>query len=269
MKIKRTSITASKRDELLQRKADYEADFNYRKAKYDEQYANFQKMQESESNRLAKAIKDAIGNTTLDISVDVHQDFTRNKYTAYISDEHDQFNTSKALSWSYSVSLDSDGNVVRETSSWSGLNATTIENIENLKEIVRVLESLNRVDWKTLMSEITPPKYKDYVTAIEPRHNVRPDFMQELYEIDLDDMVGTSKGIVCWNSKYGGDDGLVYRFITKATPTSYRVFDVPKDDADSGMTYDEMRDEYSANSRTIRKSTMLRDILDPETIKSF
>lgn len=268
MKIKSTAITASRRDELLQRKADYEADFNYRKARYDEQYANFQKMKESESNRLAKAIKDSIGDTTLDIDIDVTNNFN-NGYKVQISDENDMFNDSKALSWSYSVRLDKDNNVVKETSSWSGLKATTIENLENLKEIVRVLERLNKIDWQELMSTIRPPKYEDYVTAIEPRHNVRPDFMQELYEIDLDDMVGTSKGIVCWNSKYGGDDGLVYRFITKATPTSYRVFDVPKDDADSGMTYDEMRDEYSANSRTIRKATMLRDILDPETIKSF
>lgn len=266
MKIKRTAIIASKRDEILQRKADWEADYNTRKTKYEDQYKKFRVADKYESDRLAKAVKDAIGNTTLDIDIDVSNNFD-NGYRVNISDEDDKFNPSKALSWNYKASLDSKGDVVKETSSWSGLNATTIENIENLKEIVRVLERLNRVDWQELMSTIRPPEYADYVTDKNPRYEDHPDFDSELREADLEDMVGTSKGIVCEDSRYFS--GLVYRFITKVNPSSYRVFDVPQYYADKGMTYDEILDKYSQDSYIIQKAKMLRSIHSPEITKEF
>lgn len=266
MKIKRTSVTASKRDEILQRKADWEADYNTRKASYDDQYRKFRTADQSESDRLAEAVKDAIGDTTLDIDIDVTNNFN-NGYKVQISDENDMFNDSKALSWSYSVRLDKDNNVVKETSSWSGLKATTIENLENLKEIVRVLERLNKIDWQSLISTIRPPEYTDYVTVKDPRYEDRPDFDSELREADLEDMVGTSTGIVCEDSKYYR--GLVYRFITKVNPSSYRVFDVPQYYADKGMTYDEILDKYSSYSYVIQKAKMLRSIHNPEITKEF
>lgn len=266
MKIKRTAITASKRDEILQRKADWEADYNTRKTAYDDQYRKFRTADQSESDRLAEAVKDAIGDTTLDIDIDVTNNFN-NGYKVQISDENDMFNDSKALSWSYSARLDKDNNVVKETSSWSGLNATTIENLENLKEIVRVLERLNKIDWQELISTIRPPEYTDYVTVRDPRYEDRPDFDSELREADLEDMVGTSTGIVCEDSKYYR--GLVYRFITKVNPSSYRVFDVPQYYADNGMTYDEILDKYSSYSYVIQKAKMLRSIHNPEITKEF
>ena len=266
MKIKRTSVTASKRDEILQRKADWEADYNTRKASYDDQYRKFRTADRSESERLAEAVKDAIGDTTLDIDIDVTSGFY-NGYKVNVSDENDKFNDSKALSWSYSVRLDKDNNVVKETSSWSGLKATTIENLENLKEIVGVLERLNKIDWQELISTIRPPEYTDYVTVRDPRYEDRPDFDSELREAGLEDMVGTSTGIVCEDSKYYR--GLVYRFITKVNPSSYRVFDVPQYYADKGMTYDEILDKYSSDSYVIQKAKMLRSIHNPEITKEF
>ena len=263
MKIKRTAVTASKRDEILQRKADWEADYKARKSRYDEQYGNFRKALQSESDRLTKAVEDAIGNTTLDLDIKVSDNFG-DGFRVYIEDKYDE---SKALSWNYDVRLDAHGDVVKETSSWSGLKATTVENIENLKEIVRVLESLNRVDWESLMSTIRPPEYTDYVTDRDPRYEDHPDFDSELREADIDDMVGTSTGIVCEDSKYF--NGLVYRFITKVNPSSYRVFDVPQYYADKGMTYDEIMNEYSQNSYIIQKAKMLRSIHSPEITKEF
>lgn len=267
MKIKRTAVTASKRDEILQRKADWEAEYNTRKSRYEDQYMKFRTADKSESDRLSKAVKDAIGDTTLDLDIDVSSNFGGNGYKVNISDENDKFNESKALSWSYSARLDTDNNVVKETSSWSGLNATTVENLENLKEIVRVLEKLNNIDWQQLMSTIRPPKYTDYVTDRNPMYEDHPDFDAELREADLDNMVGTSIGIVCEDSKYYR--GLVYRFITKINPSSYRVFDVPQYYADKGMTYDEILDKYSADSYVIQKAKMLRSIHEPEITKEF
>lgn len=266
MKIKRTSVTASKRDEILQRKSDWEAEYNARKSSYDDQYKKYLTADKSESDRLAKAVKDAIGNTTLDIDIDVSNNLVSG-YNVRVSDENDMFDDSKALSWTYSARLDKDNNVVKETSSWSGLKATTAEDIENLKEIVKVLEKLNNIDWQELMSTIRPPEYTDYVTDRDPMYEDHPDFDAELREADLDDMVGTSIGIVCEDSKYYR--GLVYRFITKINPSSYRVFDVPQYYADKGMTYDEILDKYSAYSYVIQKAKMLRSIHEPEITKEF
>ena len=163
-------ITCTKRDDILKRKSEYEADRSSRQSKYDAQYRTYLEEDGRREEKIRNDVIGAIGETSLDLTVDVSGRF-EHKYEIRVSDEDDKFNEDKALSWDWKVYLDKNGDVKKESSSWSGMNAVTAKNLSNLKEIVRVLEILNNIDFKMLLEEIRPPKYQDYVT--EKKSKVR------------------------------------------------------------------------------------------------
>lgn len=58
---------------------------------------------------------------------------------------------STSLRWNYRATLMSDGELKKETGSWSGLSACTAEQINHLKQSVEALEDLNSIDWESLL----------------------------------------------------------------------------------------------------------------------
>lgn len=183
-------ITCNRRDDILKRKQEYESDRAKRQAKYDEEYKAWRDEEHGRGQSLEKAVIRAIGSTTLDLTIDVGRSFGTG-YRIRISDEDNKFDGDKALSWAWEVSLDKNGDVKKESSSWSGMNAVTANNINNLKEIVRVLEILNKIDFKTMLNRVTPPNPDDYITLRNPQYETAPSFDKELMEVDVEDCIGT------------------------------------------------------------------------------
>lgn len=263
-------IYASRRDDILKRKADYEADFAKRKAQYDDQYDRYRNEVDIRADQLAEEVKHAIPKTSLDIQVSVRQNFSFRDEPGYeiiISDEIDKFNPDKPLSWTWRVKLDGDGNIAKESSSWSGLQATTDIHIEKLKEIVEVLQALNRIDWQVVLNRITPPKYGDYVTMRDPSYDRdKPNFDQELLEADIEDIIGTNKGILSYGSKYYR--GEVYRVIVKQTPAQFTVYDVPATQVESDGAVKQGLHHWNT-PYTIRKTTFYNDVVKPVKIQEL
>ena len=137
-------ITCNRRDDILKRKQEYESDRAKRQAKYDEEYRAYKEEEYDRRRSLQEAVIRAIGSTTLNLEIAVGPRLDGG-YGVHVSDEDDKFNDDKALSWDWRVSLDTNGYVKKESSSWSGLNAVSAANLRNLKEIVRVLEILNNI----------------------------------------------------------------------------------------------------------------------------
>lgn len=216
-------ITSAKREDILKRKSEYDADRASRQAKYDKQYESFRDEDWSRQSKIVADIRGAIGDTSLNIDIDVRSTFSDN-YEVVVSDEDDKFNPDKALSWNWRVTLE-NGEVKKESSSWSGLQAVTAKNLSNLKEIVRILEILNKIDFKMLLEEVTPPNYQDYITEKNPKYETATDFDRELMEADIEDCIGTRKGILGTGSKFYR--GNVYHFIQRETPSSYNMWDIP------------------------------------------
>lgn len=264
-------ITCNRRDDILKRKQEYESDRAKRQAKYDEEYKAWEDEEHVRRQSLEKAIIRAIGNTTLDLTIDVGMSF-RSGYRIRISDEDNKFDSDKALSWTWEVSLDNNGDVKKESSSWSGMKAVTANNINNLKEIVRVLEILNKIDFKTMLNRVTPPNPDDYITGPSPKYETAPDFDKELMEIDVEDCIGTRKGILGTYSKiYRGD---VYHFIQRETPASYTVWDIPAYYVENHEgSLSDLYEKYYANhdkyTYTIRKNTFFETIEQNVTIVDF
>lgn len=262
-------ITCTKRDDILKRKSEYEADKSSRQSKYDAQYRTYLEEEGKREEKLRNDVIGAIGDTSLDLEIDVSGRFER-KYEIRVSDENDKFNEDKALSWDWKVYLDKNGDVKKESSSWSGMNAVTAKNLSNLKEIVRVLEILNNIDFKMLLEEIRPPRYQDYVTENNPKYETAPDFDRELMEADIEDCIGTRKGILGTGSKFYR--GNVYHFIERETPSSYNMWDIPayyveKNDGSLSDLFEKYNDRGS--NYNMRKDKFFETIEKPIKIVDF
>ena len=218
-------ITCSKRDDVLRRKAEYEADKAERTKRYNEQYAQFSKARLVSEDKIVSFVRQAVSSCGLDLDITASIGWS-SSWSVRIDDTNDKFNENKALAWDYRVELDDDGNVKKQTSSWSGMNGTTEANIEYLKKIVKCLEILNSLDWKTLFNETPYPNYSYYVTERNPQYdrNVE-DFDAQLLEIDIEEMVGTNRGVKRDSSRDFRSD--VYTFIVKDSGSQYTVFDIP------------------------------------------
>lgn len=262
-------ITCTKRDDILKRKSEYEADRASRQSKYDAQYRKYLEEDGRREEKIRNDVIGAIGETSLDLEIRVSGRF-EHKYEISVSDENDKFNEDKALSWDWKVYLDKNGDVKKESSSWSGMNAVTAKNLSNLKEIVRVLEILNNIDFKMLLEEIRPPRYQDYVTENNPKYETALDFDRELMEADIEDAIGTRKGILGTGSKFYR--GNVYHFIQRETPSSYNMWDIPayyveKNDGSLSDLFEKYND--AGSNYNMRKDKFFETIEKPIKIVDF
>lgn len=261
-------ITCTKRDDILKRKQEYEADRSKRQARYDAQYKQFSDQDRSRQETIENSVKKMLGDTGLDIDVSVSWgSYGHPSYKVEISDENDKFNPDKALSWSWRVYLTDKGEVTKESSSWSGLNAVSEKNIENLKKILSVLEKLNSIDWKSVLS-VRPPEYDDYVTEKNPEWDRdKPDFDRELLEADIEDIIGTKQGVLRDSgSKYYR--GHVYSVIVKQSGSQYTVADVPKFTVENNRPVD-ISSKIESESYRISKDKFFQGLVEPLQIHDF
>lgn len=105
----------------------------------------------------------------LRVFVDVDRMASRNYQTAEIRVDYGELRVSDEslpLKWSWRFKVDSKGRTSRESSSWSGLNATTSDHIELLRQSVNALEALSNLDDERLVKLAfqNAPAYDEYVT---------------------------------------------------------------------------------------------------------
>ena len=84
-------------------------------------------------------------------SIEVYVGCNENRVTDHTS----------ALSWSYYVRL-KNGQIYKETSSWSGLNACTPVQMESLEQTVEAIKYLNSVDWDSIVNHPIP-EFENYL----------------------------------------------------------------------------------------------------------
>lgn len=105
----------------------------------------------------------------LRVFVDVDKWASENYQTAEIRVDYGELRVSDEslpLKWSWRFKVDSRGRTSRESSSWSGLNATTSDHIAQLRQSVNALEALSNLDDERLvkLSFQNAPAYDEYVT---------------------------------------------------------------------------------------------------------
>lgn len=214
-------ITMSRRDDVLRRQQEY----NDKRSKHDSEVQNFRKAEYSVMQNLESLIRSKIGDTVLNLSISASPGFYNGDIEVSINNG-DNPHDSQALNWSYDIKLKTSGDVQMESGSWSGLSATTDEQIQNLKESVRVIEILNNLDWKTLL-KVELPDYNDYVKSEYPKSE---NFNQQLLEADILDAMDAGLLVKGHGYKYYNPRAVVFYHILKENPKSFTVQEIHEDD---------------------------------------
>lgn len=224
-------ITASRREDLLKERDEYNATREASQKRYDEQQQAYHQAQYDVTDPIQKQVESAIKNCGLsdvEVRVDPYGRFSSSGSSGVsISirvNERNKFEDTTALSWNYDVYLHEDGTPVKESSSWSGLKAVTAEQMSDLQNTLKALQWLNSVDWTALLG-VKTPEYRDYISERVPEDRSK-EFDDQLVELDIEEAVGTNKlllgGPIEEPSRWSRGQQYWYR-IVKETPKRYVV----------------------------------------------
>lgn len=180
------------------------------------------------------------------------------------------------LSWDYTVNLTYSGDVKSETSSWSGMNVTTDEDVDYLEQTAASLRVLVDYDWKSLLDKKLPD-YKDYMTEgpSEWDDNEKARALdEELKEATISESIGTYKGFAGYSqSQNYRRNTQGYYVFTGQTDKMFKYYFVPeyriKQWERKETTSEEIRGEIDSYSQKGRKSTILGLIPDIHDVIYF
>lgn len=260
-------ITASKRDDIIKRRDEWQKDYDSRKAKRDAEEAQYDDEYYAISDKIIETVQGMLSEfDALNIRVGAAPTFGGHYYAVdiYVNDEN-KFDDDVALSWTYNIQVSDDGEVKKSSNSWSGLRATTSAQLESLKQSVACIETIMNIDWSFLMN-YRRPKYSDYVKTPVPADR-SSEFDRELLEADIEDIIGTNQ-VVEYDGptrRYSkGWGNVVYIGIISETPKLYKIFEVLESQL-GDIDYAEAAD-YAYN---VHKDTVLRGVAKPLNIKEI
>lgn len=244
-------ITAGRREDLIRERDEYNAkreDSLQRQQEEERQYRQAQ-------NDITQPVSDLIQNQLtrfglhdVVVRTDPYGRYGIRGFSIRISvNEITKFDDTVALSWGYEVYLNSEGEPVKESSSWSGLKACTVEQMRDLQNTVTALSWLNSLDWTELLDK-TMPKYRDYFHENVPEDRSK-EFESQLLELEIEEAVGTNKLIqgddFPSESSRGWRSRKYWYRIVKETPKKYVV-----EQYYSGQSDDEIREAMKSSRWT-------------------
>lgn len=213
-----------RRREIDQQAQKYNVERDAKKNEYDAQMGNYRRVVHNIEDNVRSNLEQVLPYSDL-IDINVSRDYNWSSGAPYLSVKisYDLNKTkNQSLAWSYSVGLDRDGNIKKESNSWSGLNAVTQEQLDDLEKSIEILKKLNIIDWESIV-KTDVPSVIDYVTT---KTLPEKDFTFEQFNADLEDFVGQD---VIFISKYLKSEnfyGSKYGYIIKRL-TNKRVEYVP------------------------------------------
>lgn len=222
---KRT-VEAGRREDIIKQRDEWDAAHAQAEEQQKEEDRRFREAQDAVMEPIKQEIEQGMAKfDRLNTRVDVDTRWGGRNRGETIAvrikvNEWEQSHDSVSLAWGMDIRVDpGDGSIVRETNSWSGLKATTAEQLEDLRQTLDALEYLNSIDWATLLNKKLPD-YADFYKTYVPRD--RPNFEQQLQELDLQELVGSNKALLCQNWESSGFRGSqVWVQLIRETPSGY------------------------------------------------
>lgn len=252
-------IISNRADDLRKAKSDYIERKNERDRLSEEGYKRFKDETQKVFDIVLNEVESTIKPIRPSVNVDVRSGLW-NSIEVSISDEDDKFNEDKALAWSYRINMDNEGNINKESSSWSGLNATTETNLADLKNIVECLEAIQNIDWASVLGKELP-KYDEYVPKFDDDPDSKRNFDREIKEAEIEDLIGSNTLV-----KTSGLDrnwrGQTYVGILKDSGSQYTVFEIPSRYIDNAIENNEI-DNYRSDAFRVKKDKLLNSIIYP------
>lgn len=217
-------IQSSKVDDIRRAKEEYEQKMDA----FEEEDKRLSRLYWKDVDTVKKPVVDELtlalaqfDKLDFDIAVDPGYFDSRGLEVRIRCDEYRRDADDYALSWNYRVQIDKDGDVMAESGSWSGLSATTREQLDSLHQTLDALEYLHSVDWKRLLDRQLPDRRSErYKSTLERPE--RQDFDTQLKEAQMEELAGTNKWFAA-RVKDSESGRWILRIvkILKATPTRY------------------------------------------------
>lgn len=221
-------ITCSRnREQIIRDRDAYQSRVQQKRAKREEQSNKYKSAYRAVMESVKQQVADelsAFADLNLEIQVSNSFDDLEHVRVDIYSNRNNVHDPNKALSWDYKAYIKPDGEVKKESGSWSGLNAVTPENIASLKQSVACLEVINSLDWEAILTAKTP-QMEDYVDLTpEPEDpDAKRDFNTELLEADIEDAMAAGDWIKGHGYKYYRSSAVAYYKVLKESPSQYTV----------------------------------------------
>lgn len=215
-------VYQSRVDEVIARRDAWQKEFDAKRAIYDEQHNAYynacKDVIESKKNEIRNAIGRENYSERLNIRIDM---WDMNKIEIRISYADDIFNKAKALSWNYDVDVNTDGTVIKKSSSYSGLQVITDEQVEDLEITLNLIKALNKIDWYDIVKSlyVDYPVWSDYITAKQPEVI---NWTKEITFASIADTI--DKNILVKGT--GTRGGTIYYKVIRATTKQYEVISI-------------------------------------------
>lgn len=257
-------IRASRFDDLKKARDDYDARTKELDRAINDKELELRQAQAEAAKAIETAVADMIGTTSLQLEIVANpwgRSIGANSWEVRVTaNERVKFNDNVALSWNWEASLDDDGNVVKDSGSWSGLKVTTSEQIADLEESIRVIKILNNADWDSILHS-PRPDYKDYVDQNilderRQRKQERPEFEEDLMKARLEDLIGADVAIqLSGNEYFSGKGGII---LTGMSDKFIKGYIFPWRFVDNGVVSRERAMKFMGEART-SKSKIVRE----------
>ena len=263
---------ASRKEDLIRQRDEWDARNAEQKARHEAQYAEFRSKRNEIYNGVKEQVLAALSGVSLNLEIDVDAGLSmkpRGVEVCVRSNENNIHAENKALSWTWKVSLGESNSVKKESSSWSGLQATTAEQMESLRQTVKALEILNEIDWAALLA-VTLPDWSEYLTE-DSSIGTRPNFEADIRAAELAELIGTNtlvKGLPIDRYRYGHSEA--WYLIVSETPKQFKVVELAgysiKEEylTQRGQTLAEAVEQAKNWTTAISKEKFLNDVLKKE-----
>lgn len=216
-------IFSNKRDDLIRQRNEWQMKFDARNQVYKDQERNYNKASWDWVDNLVSIVNKQFSSYIsklpgLRIDVDRY-------WGVRIRFEYEPRRDNTSLKWSYSVVLDEDtGKLKKESNSWSGFNAVTPEQIEDLMNSANFLKAIVEFDWAPLLEEAqnSRPKYSQYIGIRNPQNDpayADPGFDKMIREADVEEAISSGE----WIKGIGDYRSTVWYYIKSQTPKYYNV----------------------------------------------
>jgi len=261
--ILKMKITSSRYDEIVKQRDEYAAKMDELNNRVKESWSKYYEASAVKQKELEQKISDIIGPTSLDLIIRADSDLLSSGnwvWSIHVNvNENKLFDEKSALSWSWQVKLNRAGEIIKDSSSWSGLKAVTAEQIENLEESVRVIKILNNIDWSPLL-HAPHPSTRDYIddeasSELRDLESNRPDFESQLTAEYLSELVGTDTAV-----KLSSDEmwrGPVWMLVTGLTDKFVKGYIFPEFYLRDNPTADELK--AKVDERRAAKSKLVKE----------
>ena len=219
----KTIQTASeKKEALIKARDEWDTRNAEQRARHERQYTEFRNKQNEIFGNIEKQVRAALNAITLNLEVTVDTGFRmRGGVQVHVKSNDDRVHAEdKALSWSWDVSRDEDASISKSSSSWSGLQATNLEQVESLRQTVNALEILNTLDWSAILN-VQLPEYSEYVTE-KSSIGERPNFEVDIRAAEITELIGRNT-LIKGNSSNGKGYYKAWYLIIDETPKQFKV----------------------------------------------